>query len=103
MDKTSENPDEDIVSLRSNGEMETSVTERGEKVGMLKTLRKSFRRVAEKSPLLAGSKEPKVTVKAETGSNEPWSASPPPPSPSEYEIYRNIVSQDHSREIWLWC
>lgn len=76
MDKPTENPDEDRVSLKSDGKTPTTL-------GMLhSTLRNSIKRVAERSPLSPGGKGSKVTPKAGAAGNE--SGSQPPPSPSEY-------------------
>ncbi|XP_061599984.1 exocyst complex component 3-like protein 4 [Cololabis saira] len=82
MDKSSENPDGDSVSLRSNENTPTNSTEKQPKRGMLKTFRSSFQRAAERSPLLARRSDPKVTPRAEAGSSSPWSGPAPPPSPS---------------------
>lgn len=76
MDKPAENPEEDTVSLRSNGKTDGAVKETQ---GMLKTFRNSIRRAAEKSPLSSsGGKGSKVTAKGDE------SGLKPPPSPSEY-------------------
>ncbi len=101
MDKSTENPDEDRVSLRSNGKTMTDGAEK-ETLGVLQTFRQSIRRVAEKSPLSSGGKGSKVTPKADASGSE--SGSPLPLSPSEYrhEIcyemrfagrHRNMASQ----------
>ncbi|XP_030574334.1 exocyst complex component 3-like protein 4 [Archocentrus centrarchus] len=86
-DKFPETPNNHRVSLKSNGSIKSvekmSTDEDGVKVGMLQTLRKSFRRAAEKSPLSSGVKGLKVTSKSDTAGNESDSvASPPPKSPS---------------------
>ncbi|XP_044023008.1 exocyst complex component 3-like protein 4 [Siniperca chuatsi] len=79
MDKSTENPDEDRVSLRSNGKTPTNGVTK-EPLSRLQTIRKSIRQVTQKSPLSSGGKGSKVTPKAETDGNE--SESQPPPSPS---------------------
>lgn len=82
MDKPTENPDEDRVSLKSGGKTPTNGAVK-ETLGMFRsTLRNSIQRVAEKSPLSPRGKGSKVTPKAGAAGNE--SGSQPPPSPSEY-------------------
>ncbi|KAM6912825.1 exocyst complex component 3-like protein 4 [Xenentodon cancila] len=82
MDKSSENTNGDTVSLRSNENMPSDLKKKQDKRGVLKTLRNSIRRTVDNGPLSPRSAEPKVTAKAETGSNSPGSASPLPSSPS---------------------
>ncbi|XP_054470118.1 exocyst complex component 3-like protein 4 [Anoplopoma fimbria] len=67
MDKSTENPEEDRVSLKSNGKTPT--------MGVFQTLRRSMRRTAEMSPLSPGGKGSKVTTDEDLKSQ-------PPPSPS---------------------
>ncbi|XP_034091366.1 exocyst complex component 3-like protein 4 [Gymnodraco acuticeps] len=69
-----ENTEEDRVSLKSNGKTPTNGGAK-ESLGMLKTLRKSIRRAAEKSPLTSGGKGLKVTTGNESGSLTPQSPS----------------------------
>ncbi|XP_073339797.1 exocyst complex component 3-like protein 4 [Pagrus major] len=71
MDKPTENPEEDTVSLKSNGRTPTNGDAK-EALGIMKTFRNSIRRAAEKSPL----KGSKVTAKGDE------SGLKPPPSPS---------------------
>ncbi|KAI3367099.1 hypothetical protein L3Q82_008161 [Scortum barcoo] len=76
-EKSTENPEEDRVSLKSNGKTPTPTDGGGGKetlgtLGMLQTFRRSIRRVSEKGL--------KVTPKADAASND--SGSRPPPSPS---------------------
>lgn len=73
-DKAAEHPDEDTVSLESNGKSPTSMTGTLGRFGS--SVRNSMKRVAKFSPLSPGGKGTKVTPK-EAGSK-------PPPSPSEY-------------------
>ncbi|XP_070776536.1 exocyst complex component 3-like protein 4 [Enoplosus armatus] len=73
MDKSTENPEEDRVSLRSNGKTPTNGAAKGT-LGVIQTFRQSIRRAAEKSPLSSGGKGSKVK------DTEPGSR--PPPSPS---------------------
>lgn len=70
-EKPTENSDEDRVSLKST-----------KSIGIVGTLRKSIRRVAEKNPLSPGNKGAKVTPKADTDDGE--SGFKLPPSPSKY-------------------
>lgn len=82
MDKPTENPDEDGMSLKSDGQTASNGAVK-ETLGMLRsTLRNSIRRVAEKSPLSSGGKGSKVTAKADASGNE--SGPQLSPSPSEY-------------------
>ncbi|GLD47615.1 exocyst complex component 3-like protein 4 [Lates japonicus] len=77
MAKSTVNPDEDTVSLKSNGKTPTNDSPVKEKLGMMQSLRKSIRHAAEKSPLSPGGKGSKGTPKAtESGSQLP-------PSPSQ--------------------
>lgn len=73
-DKPAEHPDEDRVSLESNGKSPTNVMGTLGKFGSL--IRSNMKRAANFSPLSPGSKGSKVTPN-EAGSK-------PPPSPSEY-------------------
>ncbi|XP_054861986.1 exocyst complex component 3-like protein 4 isoform X2 [Amphiprion ocellaris] len=66
MDKSGENPFEDNVSVKSNG-----------KLGVVNSLRRSIRRVAEKSPISIGGKDPKTPKQ-----DDESASSPPPPSPN---------------------
>ncbi|XP_031729059.1 exocyst complex component 3-like protein 4 isoform X3 [Anarrhichthys ocellatus] len=72
MDKSTGNPDEDRVSLKSD---EKTPTNGAVSLGVLQTLRKSIRRAAEKSPLASGGKGSGVTTGDDSGAR-------PPPSPS---------------------
>ncbi|XP_078031524.1 exocyst complex component 3-like protein 4 isoform X2 [Epinephelus lanceolatus] len=72
MDKSPENPEEDTVSLKSNGEKSSNGSA---KLGMLQSFRTSIRRVAEKSLLSSGRKGSKVTTADESRLQVP-------PSPS---------------------
>lgn len=65
MDKSTENPDEDRISVKSNGKTPTKDTG---KLGMMKSFRNSVRRAV--SPFSSGGKGSKVTSKAESVSNE---------------------------------
>ncbi|XP_062253608.1 exocyst complex component 3-like protein 4 [Platichthys flesus] len=79
-DSSTESPDEDTVSLKSNGK---TPTDGGVKqpLGRMQSIRMSLRRAAEKSPLSPG-KGSKVTRKGDTAGNESGSQPPPSPSPS---------------------
>ncbi|XP_070698445.1 exocyst complex component 3-like protein 4 [Pempheris klunzingeri] len=81
MDKSAESPDEDRVSLKSTGKTPTHGAVK-ETLGMIQTLRKSFRRATEKSPLASGGKGSKVTPETEADSTELGSQTPRSPSPS---------------------
>ncbi|XP_068574097.1 exocyst complex component 3-like protein 4 isoform X2 [Cebidichthys violaceus] len=72
MDKSTGNPDEDRVSLKSDGKTATNGTQ---SPGVLQTLRNSIQWAAEKSPLASGGKGSGVTTVDDSGSR-------PPPSPS---------------------
>ncbi|KAK9534183.1 hypothetical protein VZT92_009246 [Zoarces viviparus] len=72
MDKSTGNPDEDRVSLKSDGKTPTNGAA---SLGVLQTLRQSIRRAAEKSPLASGGKGSGVTTGDDSGAQ-------PPPSPS---------------------
>ncbi|XP_023268712.1 exocyst complex component 3-like protein 4 [Seriola lalandi dorsalis] len=81
MDKSTENPEEDTVSLRSNGKTPAcGVTK--EKQGFIRTFRESARRVAAKNPLSPGGKGSKVKPEADTAGKELGIQTPPSPSPS---------------------
>ncbi|KAM6917573.1 exocyst complex component 3-like protein 4 isoform 1-T2 [Lycodopsis pacificus] len=69
MDTSTGNPDEDRVSLKSDGKTPTA------SLGVFQTLRQSIRRAAEKSPLASGGKGSGVTTGDDSGAR-------PPPSPS---------------------
>ncbi|XP_007540129.1 exocyst complex component 3-like protein 4 isoform X2 [Poecilia formosa] len=77
MNKSSENPEEDRVSLQSDGKMQANGVAK-EALGVLQTFRRSIRRPAEKSPRSPNRKESKVTSRAESESP----SSLPPGSPS---------------------
>ncbi|XP_014848089.1 PREDICTED: exocyst complex component 3-like protein 4 isoform X2 [Poecilia mexicana] len=77
MNKSSENPEEDRVSLQSEGKMQANGVAK-EVLGVLQTFRQSIRRPAEKSPRSPNRKESKVTSRAESESP----SSLPPGSPS---------------------
>nr|XP_054598065.1 exocyst complex component 3-like protein 4 [Nothobranchius furzeri]XP_054598066.1 exocyst complex component 3-like protein 4 [Nothobranchius furzeri]XP_054598067.1 exocyst complex component 3-like protein 4 [Nothobranchius furzeri]XP_054598068.1 exocyst complex component 3-like protein 4 [Nothobranchius furzeri] len=80
MDKSNDNPDEDNVSLQSNEKMANVAVK--ETLGVLQSLRRSFRRPSEKAPRSPKSKEFKVTAEAEAaGSESDAFLSQPPPSP----------------------
>lgn len=80
MDKSGENPEEDRVSLQSNGKMQASGVVK-ESLGMLQTFRQSMRRSTEKSS--PKRKDSKVTNRAQAEVNMSESPySPPPTSPS---------------------
>ncbi|XP_060938530.1 exocyst complex component 3-like protein 4 [Limanda limanda] len=79
-DSSTESPDEDTVSLKSNGK--TPTDEGGKQpLGRMQSIRMSLRRAAEKSPLSPG-KGSKVTRKGDTAGSESGSQPPPSPSPS---------------------
>ncbi|XP_034531588.1 exocyst complex component 3-like protein 4 [Notolabrus celidotus] len=69
MEKSTENSDEDTVSLRSNGHTPSEGAEK-ESVGMFGTLRRSIRRAAEKSPLSPGGTSQKMEKSKEENSDE---------------------------------
>ncbi|XP_027857199.1 exocyst complex component 3-like protein 4 [Xiphophorus couchianus] len=77
MDKSSDNPEEDRVSLQSSGKMQANGVVK-EALGVLQTFRLSIRRPAEKSPRSPKRKDSKVTPRAESESP----SSLPPASPS---------------------
>uniref|UniRef100_A0A4W6CFD8 Exocyst complex component 3-like 4 n=1 Tax=Lates calcarifer TaxID=8187 RepID=A0A4W6CFD8_LATCA len=82
MDKSTVNPDEDTVSLKSNGK--TPTNDSPVKLGMMKSFKKSIQRAAEKSLLSPGGKGSKGTPKAnvtESGSQPPLSPGPSVGSP----------------------
>ncbi|XP_059209239.1 exocyst complex component 3-like protein 4 [Centropristis striata] len=100
MDKTTENSDEDRVSIKSNGR--TASNGKTPSIGGMKdTLGKSFRnsmrRVKEMSPLSSGGKGSKVTTGNDSGLQ-------PPPSPSlsagspVMSPLRNIGGLFHKKE-----
>ncbi|KAM4541971.1 exocyst complex component 3-like protein 4 isoform 2-T4 [Odontesthes bonariensis] len=80
MDKVSENPDEDRVSLQSNGKMATEGAVK-ENLDIMKKFRKSMKMATKQSPL--SPKNSKVKFNEGTTGSEIGSASShPPPSPS---------------------
>ncbi|MED6251934.1 hypothetical protein ATANTOWER_004751, partial [Ataeniobius toweri] len=79
MDKSSKNPEEDRVSLQSDGKVQTNGVVK-EALGMLQSFKQSMRRPTEKSPCSAKSKDSKVREKAQANGSESVS-SPPQPSP----------------------
>lgn len=115
MDKPTENPDEDSVSLKSDGKTASDGAVK-ETLGMLRsTFRNSIRRVAEKSPLSSGGKGSKVTPKADASGNESGPQLSPSPSEYHHEIccgrgFAGAVISPLSRseeeewpvEIWLF-
>lgn len=87
-DKPTENPEEDRVSIKSNGK--SPINRAVKTAGTLRSsIRSSIRRVAEKSPLLPGGKGSKATPNEGVAGNEPGSPPPPSPSPSEYQNGRH--------------
>ncbi|XP_040916222.1 exocyst complex component 3-like protein 4 isoform X2 [Toxotes jaculatrix] len=84
MDKSMETPDEDKESHKSNG---TTLNDGVKEVlGVVRSVRKSLRHAAEKSPLSLGGKGSKVTPKAAADGNE--SELQPPPSPTTSPLRR---------------
>ncbi|XP_072221904.1 exocyst complex component 3-like protein 4 [Leuresthes tenuis] len=82
MDMLSENPDEDRVSLQSNGKKATDGAAK-KNLNMMKKFRNSMKKATEQSPLSHKSKNYKVKFNEGTTGNEIGSASShPPPSPS---------------------
>nr|XP_019966034.1 PREDICTED: exocyst complex component 3-like protein 4 [Paralichthys olivaceus] len=79
-DRSTESPDEDTVFLKSNVKTPTNGGVK-QTLGVMKSLRRSMRRAAEKNPLLPG-KGSKVTRPADTAGNESGSQLPSSPSPS---------------------
>lgn len=82
MDKPIENPDEDRVSLKSNGKTPTKDAVKGT-LNKLQSFRKSVKRAVEKSPLSSVGKGSKVTSKADSDGNDlgsPHSSAPSSPS-----------------------
>lgn len=95
MEKSCEGPEDDRVSLRSNGKMSPNGSVR-ETQGLLKTIRRSFKKAPDKSPVSPRSKGLKVTGKEDAAGEESESASfLSPPSPSEYNPC--VVGQHCSR------
>ncbi|CAK6982392.1 exocyst complex component 3-like protein 4 [Scomber scombrus] len=81
MDKSTENPDEDRVSVSSNDRTPANVT----KMGRMESFRNSVRRAVEKSPLSPVAKGLKVTAEAKSDGNQkgsPHPQTPSSPSPS---------------------
>uniref|UniRef100_A0A3Q3AZN8 Exocyst complex component 3-like 4 n=1 Tax=Kryptolebias marmoratus TaxID=37003 RepID=A0A3Q3AZN8_KRYMA len=85
METPSEGPEEDRVSLRSNGKMSPNGSVR-ENQGLLQTFRLSFRKASDRSPVPLRRKGSKVTAKEDTAGDESAGdeslMSPPSPSPS---------------------
>ncbi|MEQ2222460.1 hypothetical protein ILYODFUR_026677 [Ilyodon furcidens] len=82
MDKSSKNPEEDRVSLQSDGKVQTNGVVK-EALGMLQSFKQSMRRPTEKSPCSPKSKDSKVREKAQANGSESVS-SPPQPSPRSW-------------------
>lgn len=80
-DRSVEKPDEDRMSLKSNGRTPTKDDAKAT-LGLFNSLRRSVRRAVEKSPLSAVAKGSKVISRADSASSES-SCSPVPLSPSE--------------------
>ncbi|XP_012731431.2 exocyst complex component 3-like protein 4 isoform X1 [Fundulus heteroclitus] len=79
MDKSSENPEEDSVSLQSNRKVQANGVVK-EALGVLQTFRQSIRRPADKSsPKI---KDSKVTSSTQAENMSESALSPPPISPS---------------------
>ncbi|XP_013877590.1 exocyst complex component 3-like protein 4 [Austrofundulus limnaeus] len=85
MDKSGEGPEEDGVSLRSDGKTSPNGSVR-EASGLLRSFRRSFRRTPDKSPASARSKGSKVTSREEPAGEEEFFLSPPSPSPSSSSL-----------------
>ncbi|XP_015233945.1 PREDICTED: exocyst complex component 3-like protein 4 [Cyprinodon variegatus] len=81
MDKSSDNPEEDRVSLRSNGKMPANGMAK-EVLGAFQSFRQSIRRPSEKSPFSPKSKDSKVTSSVQAQVSTESSFSSPPTSPS---------------------